>query len=172
MPEHNSNLWAPWRSQYIRSLGESSTDGSCFLCDYLADEQGDDRNHVICRTTTTVMVMNLFPYTNGHLLIAPVRHLAELDDLNDEELLDLNRLARDGIKMLKTVVSAQGFNVGMNFGRCAGAGLPDHLHAHLVPRWNGDTNFMSTVGEARVVPESLDEVFERLRNAAREMGLA
>jgi ATP adenylyltransferase len=95
-----------------------------------------------------------------------------LDDLNDEELLDLNRLARDGIKMLKTVVSAQGFNMGMNFGRCAGAGLPDHLHAHLVPRWNGDTNFMSTVGEARVVPESLDEVFGRLRNAAREMGLA
>ncbi len=116
-------------------------------------------------------VMNRYPYTNGHLLIAPVRHVGTLDELPDRELGIVSMLIRDSIKMLAIAVSAHGYNVGLNLGRCAGAGLPGHVHWHVVPRWNGDTNFMTTVGSARVIAESLDEVYSRLRAAAVESGL-
>ena len=171
MPEMNPNLWAPRRSEYIRSLGEEADDQDCFLCGYAADDAHDVQNRVICRSTDVMAVMNRYPYTNGHLMIAPLRHASTLDELSDSELGAVSMLIRDGIKMLTIAVSAHGYNVGLNLGRCAGAGLPGHVHWHVVPRWNGDTNFMTTVGSTRVIAESLDEVYSRLRTAAAELGL-
>lgn len=168
MPEFNSNLWAPWRAEFIRSLEGGSPQPECFLCAYIAKPSDDAANRVICRTAHSLVVMNRYPYTNGHLLVAPLTHRGELGGLAETELLELVTLARDCLGWLQDAVGAEGYNVGMNFGRCAGAGLPDHLHVHVVPRWSGDTNFMSTVAEARVIPESMDEVYARLRKAAEE----
>ncbi|MCZ6651500.1 MAG: HIT domain-containing protein [Planctomycetota bacterium] len=171
MPEMNPNLWAPWRSEYIRSLGDEADGEDCFLCGYAVDEARDSEYRVICRSTVVMAVMNRYPYTNGHLMLAPLRHVGTLNELSDKELGAVSILIRDSIKMLAIAVSAQGYNVGLNLGRCAGAGLPGHVHWHVVPRWNGDTNFMTTVGSARVIAESLDEVYSRLRTAAAELGL-
>ncbi len=171
MSEMNPNLWAPWRSEYIRSLGDEADDEDCFLCGYAVDEAHDSQNRVICRSADVMAVMNRYPYTNGHLMLAPLRHVGTLDELSDKELGAVSILIRDSIKMLTRAVSAHGYNVGLNLGRCAGAGLPGHVHWHVVPRWNGDTNFMTTVGSARVIAESLDEVYSRLRTAAAELGL-
>ncbi len=170
MSETNPNLWAPWRSEYIRSLSEED-DAACFLCSYAARRERDAENLVVCRSQDFLAVMNRYPYTNGHLMLAPVRHVGTLDELSDRELGAVSILIRDSIKMLAIAVSAHGYNVGLNLGRCAGAGLPGHVHWHVVPRWNGDTNFMTTVGSARVIAESLDEVYSRLRTAAAELGL-
>ena len=170
MSETNPNLWAPWRSEYIRSLGEE--DGAaCFLCSYAAGSERDAENRVVCRSQDLLVVMNRYPYTNGHLMIAPLRHVGTLDEFSDKELGAVSILIRDSIKLLAIAVSAHGYNVGLNLGRCAGAGLPGHVHWHVVPRWNGDTNFMTTVGSARVIAESLDDVYNRLRTAAAELGL-
>ena len=169
MAEANPNLWAPWRSEYIHSLGDYGADGSCFLCDYATHPAEDDKNFVVCRTGGALVVMNRYPYTNGHLLISPERHVASIVELAGEELAVLSNLIRDGVKMLERAVKAHGYNIGMNLGRCAGAGLPGHLHWHVVPRWDGDTNFMSTVGSSRVIAESLEDVHARLRQAGAEL---
>lgn len=171
MAEFNPNLWAPWRAEYIRSLSDPPEEMGCFLCDYAAQADHDAENFVVCRTSGVLAVLNRYPYTNGHLLIAPLRHIGDFTALDSDELSALGRLVRDSVAMLERAVGAHGYNVGMNLGRCAGAGLPDHLHWHVVPRWNGDTNFMSTVGTARVIAESLEAVHERLCAAAAEMGL-
>ena len=113
-------------------------------------------------TPLTIVLMNRFPYTNGHLLLAPRAHKAEMDELTAEEHLDLQQQTVIAIRMLRRAVSAQGFNVGTNLGRCAGAGLPGHLHQHLVPRWAGDTNFISIVGETRIVPQALTQLYDEL----------
>lgn len=171
MAEFNPNLWAPWRAEYIRSLSDPPEEMGCFLCDYAAQADHDAENFVVCRPSGVLAVLNRYPYTNGHLLIAPLRHIGDFTALDPDELSALGRLVRDSVAMLERAVGAHGYNVGMNLGRCAGAGLPDHLHWHVVPRWNGDTNFMSTVGTARVIAESLEAVHERLCAAAAEMGL-
>ncbi len=153
--------------EYIRSLAEESR-GGCFLCDYASTPDQDDAHHVVWRTADTIVLMNRFPYTNGHLLIAPLKHGGELDNLNDAELASLLRNVRDAQRLLKETVSAHGFNIGINIGLCAGAGVPDHLHVHVVPRWNGDTNFMAVLGDVRVIPDSLIKLHANLRsNAAR-----
>jgi len=169
MPEFQANIWAPWRMAYIESF-EQDDDG-CFLCHYWANPEQDGENHVIWRSQRTLVVLNRFPYTNGHLLIAPGAHKAELADLDETESAELMRYTRDAIAILREAVRAQGFNVGMNFGRCDGAGLPEHLHVHVVPRWEGDTNFMPVLGNAKVIPQSLDAVREAMREAARRLGL-
>jgi len=170
MSEFAHNLWAPWRMEYIESLGEGSPSG-CFLCDYRDHPEDDVRHHVLCRSSDTIVVMNRFPYTNGHLLIAPMAHKAALGDLTGPETTRLWRFTSEAIELLQEAVSAQGFNVGMNFGLCAGAGLPDHLHVHVVPRWNGDTNFMAVLGDIRVVPQALDRLYEKLRDLRERRGL-
>ena len=177
MNEFRENLWAPWRMEYIHSLAERndrSKDRShapCFLCEYRDTPEQDAAHHVLWRTGDVMVVMNRFPYTNGHLLIAPLRHKPELDDFSESELSHLMAHTRDAKRLVAKAAGAQGFNIGINFGLCAGAGLPDHLHAHLVPRWNGDTNFMAVVGDVRVIPESLDRQYAKLRQVAAEMGL-
>ncbi len=170
MPEFHNNLWAPWRMEYIRSLDQHEKAEGCFLCGYRDTPEQDAENHVLWRTQSSFVVMNRFPYTNGHLLVAPTAHKPDLAALTDEELLDLSKAIRNSVAILQETVRAQGFNIGYNFGLCAGAGLPDHLHAHVVPRWAGDTNFMPVLGDTRVIPDSLDALAAELCKAAEHAG--
>jgi ATP adenylyltransferase len=152
-------LWAPWRMEYI--LSDDDSDG-CILCP--GDDRDRDEARLILKVASkTLVIMNKYPYINGHLLVAPVRHVSELEDLSDEELLDLTTWVRSGIEILKRHMSPDGFNVGLNLGRVAGAGMEDHLHFHIVPRWNGDTNFMAVFGDVRVIPQHIRETYKELR---------
>ena len=152
-------LYAPWRIDYIRSLDKPDT-GECFLCAAARAATDAERRErlVLWQTKHSTVLINRYPYTNGHLLVAPLSHAAELDDLSDEAALDLHRQSVRAVRLLREAVSAQGFNIGINLGRCAGAGLPGHVHQHIVPRWAGDTNFMSVVGEVRVVPQAMSQL--------------
>lgn len=143
-------LWAPWRIEYIR--GEK--DGGCFLC-RIFKEKADRENLLLYRGKTCAVVMNRYPYNSGHLMVAPYRHIAEPDALSSEEVLELTALTNRAVNALKTAMNPQGFNIGINLGESAGAGLKDHLHQHIVPRWTGDTNFMPVLGGPRVMPEAL-----------------
>jgi len=165
--EHK-NLWAPWRIHYIQGLSESS---ECFICHNLENPQDDEKNLVLWRLKHCIVILNRFPYNNGHLLIAPKRHIGELDLAEDEELLELTKLVRESKKVLSLAIKPHGFNVGMNFGRCAGAGLPEHMHIHVVPRWDGDTNFINVCSDTDVISQSLTELFEQLKHKSEEHGL-
>lgn len=161
----HETLWAPWRLSYIANAVDKDADlpkGGCFLCRY-RDDTRDVENYLVDRSEHSLIVLNRFPYNNGHLLIAPREHKAALDDLSDAELLDLQIQLRRMIKLLSLVIGAEGFNVGLNLGRVAGAGLPGHLHWHIVPRWNGDVNFMPAIADAKVIPQSLDSLYQLLR---------
>jgi ATP adenylyltransferase len=162
------NLWAPWRIEYIQGLSESS---DCFICHNLKNPQNDDKNLVLWRTEKSIVILNRFPYNNGHLLIAPARHIPDLEKASDEELLELTKLIRESQKALSLAIKPHGFNVGMNFGRCGGAGLPDHFHIHVVPRWDGDTNFMNVCSDTGVVSQSLTELLEQLKQISKEHNL-
>ena len=155
-------LQAPWRMDYIRSLDKG--DGSCFLCAAAnANDEMERRDRlVLWITDLSVVLINRYPYTNGHLLIAPRAHKADFEDLSDAEQLDLAKQSTRAIQLLKRSCSPQGFNLGTNLGRVAGAGVPGHLHNHVVPRWGGDTNFMSVVGEVRVVPQAMSQLYDEL----------
>jgi ATP adenylyltransferase len=155
-------LWATWRMKYISSI-DQPTDG-CVFCEILRSEDGP-RNLVVHRGENAYIVLNLYPYNNGHSMVIPKRHVAELSELNDAERLEMMQLTAVLQAALEEGLNAQGFNVGMNLGRVAGAGIPGHLHLHMVPRWLGDTNFMPTVGETRVLPESLADTYAKVREA-------
>jgi len=158
-----SHLQAPWRMQYIRSLSNPDSE-ECFLCAAAratSDEEKQGRL-VVWTSEHCVVLINLFPYTNGHLLIAPKAHKADLEELSDAEATDLQRQTTEAVKLLKRAMSPQGFNLGINLGRVAGAGVPGHLHQHVVPRWGGDVNFITVVGDVRVVPEAAEQVWREL----------
>ena len=165
----NRPLNAPWRMDYIRSL-EKADDKSCFLCAAAAaiDEKEKRERLVLWTSAHSVVLINRYPYTIGHLLIAPKAHKAELEELSPDELLDLQTQSLEALKLLKRAQSPQGFNIGINLGRCAGAGLPGHVHQHVVPRWGGDTNFMSVVGDVRVVPQAMSALYDELIKAMRK----
>ncbi|MEM1062727.1 MAG: HIT domain-containing protein, partial [Planctomycetota bacterium] len=153
--ERDRRLWAPWRMSYIKDPKRTAprpAEPTCFLCDYAADPAGDVDNRVILRSGTVFAVLNRFPYNNGHVLVAPLAHKASVVDLDDEELLDSMRVIRRLVSVMTTMLNAAGFNVGLNLGSVAGAGVPGHLHWHIVPRWPGDSNFMDVVGETHVIP--------------------
>jgi len=164
----SKNLWAPWRIYYVQGLSKTN---ECFICHNLKNPQDDDKNLVLWRTSKSIVVLNRFPYNNGHLLIAPNRHIPDLQSATDEELLEVTKLIVESQKALTEVLKPHGFNVGMNFGRCAGAGLPDHLHVHLVPRWDGDTNFMSVCSDTDVISQSLTELLSQLKKVSKEHNL-
>jgi len=154
-------LWAPWRLEYIKSADEQS---GCLFCEAAA--AGDEEEAlVIHRGTHAIALLNKFPYTSGHFMVAPVRHVGEFGDLGDDEVLELHRLASAGMGALAETYSPQGYNVGWNLGRIAGAGIVDHVHVHVVPRWAGDTNFMPVLADVKVLPEHLAETRERLAAA-------
>jgi len=148
-----------------------SEGGDCFICHNLKNPQDDDKNLVLWRTDKSIVILNRFPYNNGHLLIAPVRHIPDLEKASDEELLELMKLVRELQRALSLAIKPHGFNVGMNFGRCAGAGLPEHFHIHLVPRWDGDTNFMSVCSDTDVISQSLTELLELLKQISKKHNL-
>ena len=162
----SKNLWAPWRIGYVQGLAEKS---DCFICDYLKRPDDDAQNLVLWRSSHCVMLLNRFPYNNGHLLIAPTAHKADLQELTDAEMLELMQMVARAQQTLTKAIKPQGFNVGLNLGRCAGAGLPGHLHFHIVPRWEGDTNFMAITGEVRVIPQALADSYQLLRTAAANL---
>ena len=159
----NKNLSAPWRMEYIRTLEKPDGD-ACFLCLATAAVSDDERRQrlVLWTTEQSIVLINRFPYTNGHLLIAPKAHKPDIELLTDEEHLDLQQQTALCVRLLKRAISAQGFNLGINLGRCAGAGLPGHIHQHVVPRWGGDTNFISVVGDVRVVPQAMSQLYDEL----------
>lgn len=162
------NLWAPWRIEYIKGIAEKS---DCFICDYVGDPAHDTDNLLLWRTERCIVMFNRFPYNNGHLLVAPLRHIADMDQTDDAELLELMQLTRDCQKVLTGAISPHGFNVGLNFGRCAGAGLPGHMHIHVVPRWDGDTNFMPVCADTDVISQSLTELYEQLKQVSKKNNL-
>lgn len=164
------NLWAPWRMEFITSKEEA--DG-CFLCAagrHAALAEADRAAYVVHRGERCFCIMNRFPYNNGHLLISPYDHVADLTDLDDATLLELMQMLRDAEVALTRTVQPFGFNAGLNLGEDAGAGLAEHLHMHLVPRWRGDTNFMPVVGQTKVIPQALDELYDLLTAAWGEEG--
>lgn len=165
----SKNLWAPWRIKYIQQLDTQSSE--CFICHHMANPQDDDKNLVLWRTDNSIVILNRFPYNNGHLLIAPARHISDLEQATETELLELLKLVRESQKALTATIKPQGFNIGINIGRCAGAGLPGHLHFHLVPRWEGDTNFINVCSDTDVISQSLAELFEQLRKVSKEQNL-
>lgn len=156
-------LWAPWRLHYVANASPGSNHAGCFLC-RIQEETHDAENYLVERGQNTILVLNRFPYNNGHLLIAPKLHLAEPGDLDDETTLECQRAICRWIEVIRRRMNADGFNVGLNLGRVAGAGVPGHLHWHIVPRWNGDTNFMPVLGDVRVIPQSLAALYELLRS--------
>lgn len=172
-------LWAPWRLGYVQgddagdpaeaveiAAWRPGADRDCFLCRAAAASSADDRSlGVVDRSGRSVVVINRFPYSNGHLLVAPLDHRATLESLADADLLDLQRCLRRWCGLIERSMQAQGFNLGLNLGREAGAGVPGHLHWHLVPRWAGDVNFMPTTAGVRVLPQSLDALWHQLRQA-------
>ena len=153
-------LWSPWRMQYIESATAGEPEG-CLFCHKPA--QGDDEAALIlARGPHAYAMLNAYPYNPGHLLIAPFRHAGEVEELTADEAADAHALLAQSIRALKAASNPDGFNVGMNLGRVAGAGIPGHLHWHVVPRWNGDTNFMPVIGETKVLPETLERLFTAL----------
>lgn len=157
-------LWAPWRMTYIGGIPDHRS--RCFLCDIVAGSD-DAANLVVERRERTFVVLNRFPYNNGHTLVCPRAHKATLDELSDEEHLELMQATRDMVALLTRVMHPDGFNIGLNLGLAAGAGLPGHLHMHIVPRWNGDTNFMPVLGDVKVIPQALEDLHRALAEARK-----
>jgi ATP adenylyltransferase len=150
-------LWAPWRLEYVGSADEQE---GCIFCAALA--AGDEEGLVVRRAEHAFVVLNRFPYASGHLMVAPVRHVGEFGDLTNDEVLEVHRLASQGLGALAETYRPQGFNLGWNLGRIAGAGVTDHAHLHVVPRWAGDTNFMPVLADVKVLPEHLAETRAKL----------
>jgi ATP adenylyltransferase len=156
------NLYAPWRMEYIAGPAEPG----CLFCRIRdAPPEDDRRNLVVHRTPQALAVLNKFPYNSGHLMVAPEAHVGSLVGLDDEQTLGLMRLVRRSLGVLERVMQPEGFNVGANLGRVAGAGIPDHVHVHVVPRWNGDTNFLPVLDEVKVINEHLDRTWEKVAEA-------
>ncbi len=154
-------LWAPWRLQYV---AKDKSEGGCIFCE--KPLAGDDRAaHIVRRGALAYVMLNTYPYNNGHIMVAPFAHVANLEDLAPETLHEMMDLAQQSTRALKASFSPDGINLGFNLGAAAGAGIKDHLHLHLVPRWQGDTNFMPVIGDVRVIPESLDQTFDKLTEA-------
>jgi ATP adenylyltransferase len=154
-------LWTPWRRAFVEGAAESAQPG-CFLCAIAADPTRDARNFVLYRAASVFVLLNLYPYNSGHLMVAPYAHSGDLARLDSAVSAELMAVTQRSLTALERAYSPDGFNVGMNLGRAAGAGVPDHLHVHVLPRWGGDTNFMPIVADTKVLPETLDQTYERL----------
>jgi ATP adenylyltransferase len=155
-------LFSPWRSQYISSFAETEKEDKCVLCDAWVSVN-DEESLVVYRGPEAFILMNKFPYNSGHLMIVPARHTADFSSLTKSEVMEMMDLLRASERALCELSHPQGFNIGMNVGRAAGAGIDAHLHWHIVPRWNGDTNFMPILAEVKVVSEEMAEQWKRLR---------
>ena len=160
-------LWAPWRLEYVET---ADAQVGCIFC--LAAAGADEDWLVVARGRHAFAILNKYPYSAGHLMVAPYRHVGDFLELGDEETLEVHRLAGRGIAALAETYAPQGYNLGWNLGRIAGAGIADHVHLHVVPRWAGDTNFMPVIGDVKVMPQHLLETYDRLRAAFGWLALA
>ena len=152
------HLWAPWRMEYVQKAAESG----CILCQK-PRENNDEANLILFRGQHNFIILNAFPYNPGHLMVAPYRHITNLQDLTDEEAKELFDIIKKSLELLKEVIKPAGFNIGVNVGKVAGAGIAKHLHTHIVPRWQGDTNFMPVLTDTKVIPEALTGTYRKLR---------
>ncbi|MCA8988101.1 MAG: HIT domain-containing protein [Planctomycetaceae bacterium] len=158
-------IWAPWRLAYIEQdapAPQPKPESGCFLCSYRDQPEEDARNLVLHRGKHAFIVFNRYPYNNGHLLIAPQGHLGDLTEIPAETQAECQELLVRMVELLRQTIQPDGFNIGLNLGRVAGAGLPGHLHWHIVPRWNGDTNFMPVLAQTKVIPQSLEALYQKL----------
>ncbi len=149
------NLWSPWRSKYIESFANPDENKGCIFCNMISMNPSSEDNLVIEQNDLSFTVMNLYPYNNGHLMVVPKRHLSKLSELNEKELLECLQKLQELESVLIDIMKPDGFNIGINLGRVSGAGIDDHIHFHIVPRWNGDTNFMPVLGEVKVISQDL-----------------
>lgn len=155
-------MWAPWRNEYVTHLPSEG----CIFCE--KSGQDDDRkNYIVTRDEHCFAMLNIYPYNNGHVMVSPYRHVACVTELTDDETAGIMGLTTSMCRLLRKAMAPHGFNIGMNISRTAGAGIDLHVHMHVVPRWNGDTNFMPVVGETKVISESLDSTYERLKSLER-----
>lgn len=161
-------LWSPWRSQYISSFKEEDKKDKCIFCEQENADINDNNNLIVHKDEKVFVVLNLYPYNSGHLMVVPYRHLSSLNDLTEEENLAIMKNIQLSSKALMTAMKPHGFNMGANFGRVAGAGIDQHIHFHLVPRWNGDINFMPAIGEVKVISQDLLETKQNLIQAFKE----
>jgi len=152
-------IWAPWRMEYI----QMTKGAGCFLCQK-SGQNNDEGNYILFRGEGNFLIMNIYPYNPGHLMVVPYRHIATLEELTEDERHEHFDIVSHSIKVLRQVLSPGGFNLGINMGKVAGAGIEDHIHTHIVPRWQGDTNFMPVISDVRVVPEALSETYQKLRD--------
>ncbi|MFN3305818.1 MAG: HIT family protein [Candidatus Kapaibacteriota bacterium] len=155
-------LWSPWRSQYIESFKDEGKEPICFVCEAIEKVEEAKQRLVVFRTLHTIVLLNKFPYNAGHLLVCPIKHTPTLDDLTNDELLDLISVVRTSTNVLKKAFKPHGFNIGINIGRVAGAGLPEHIHFHVLPRWNGDTSFISVISDTKVISQSMEGIYHKL----------
>ncbi len=157
-----NKLWSPWRSQYIDSFQTKNDDTKCVFCEMINESPEDLSNLIVDKGPLTFTVLNLYPYNNGHLMIVPYRHTSEFISLTDDENLEIMNKMRTAYNALEYILHPEGFNMGLNLGRVAGAGIHEHIHFHIVPRWNGDTNFMPVLGEVKVISQDLIETKKKL----------
>ncbi len=162
-----NRIWAPWRKRYIS--GRERTPGCLFCRARRSSPKKDKKNFLLHRSRHTFLLLNRYPYTNGHLMLAPNRHVASLEHLEDEERLDLLRLLDLALRLVRRTLHPHGFNIGLNLGRAGGAGIPGHIHLHVVPRWEGDTNFMPVLTGTKVVSDSLESAYAELHRALRSL---
>ena len=165
-PESMDRLWSPWRSVHVTAWDDKSPEEKDRLLERIGSSSNDEGNLVVWRGQTVFVLMNRYPYNNGHMMIAPYRAVAAYEALREDEQIEIATTISRCIRWLGATLSPDGCNVGMNLGSAAGAGIAGHLHVHVVPRWSGDSNFMTTVADTRVVPEALEDTFRKLRRAA------
>ncbi|NPA76021.1 MAG: HIT domain-containing protein [Euryarchaeota archaeon] len=161
------HMFAPWRIEYIKMPKQEG----CIFCT-LPKEKDDEKNLILYRGTLGFVIMNNYPYNPGHLMVAPYRHVPSLEDLTDDEAMEIYKLVKASLGIIRKVMTPHGFNMGINMGRVAGAGIVDHMHVHIVPRWNGDTNFMPVLSDTRVVPQALQETYKELRKEFEKLSIA
>ena len=152
------NLWAPWRVKYLKKKSSKA----CLLCKFAKNKKDDRKNYVIMRSNLSFALLNIYPYNNGHLMISAIRHVKDLEALTPEEIIDIFNILKKAKLRLDKILKPHGYNIGINVGRVAGAGIAGHLHIHLVPRWRGDTNFMPVASGIKVIPQSLKELHKQL----------
>ena len=155
-------LWSPWRSKYIESLGEKEDDDKCIFCEAAKNDVNDPENLLVHKGELTFTLLNLYPYNNGHLMVIPFKHIGDFDDLSEQEGSEIIRELQLARRALIDISHPRGFNVGANLGRVSGAGIDEHIHFHIVPRWSGDTNFMPVMSDVRVMPEHLDNTYMKI----------
>ena len=159
----NFRIWAPWRLAYVKDASKDK-ESECIFCAALAEDD-DEANLIVHRGERSFVILNLFPYTNGHLMVAPYEHIGALQEMPAGTLAELMSLAQESMRHLEEIYSPHGYNVGFNQGRVAGAGVEHHIHMHVVPRWGGDTNFMPVLADTKVMPQSIEQSYEALKGA-------